>query len=424
MNLIELNFSYIRRRKLNSVLNTLLLALGIATIVVLLLFGAQFEESLTRDARGIDLVVGAKGSPMQLILSSVYHLDVPTGNIPLPEAKEIVAQRAVKKAIPLALGDSYRGYRIVGTTYDYPMHYGIAMSEGRLWKKALEVTAGARVAEEAGLKIGDEIVSSHGLSDGGTGHHEHALHIVGILQPSGTILDRLLLTGIPTVWEVHEKPANDEDHTEIDEEHDAGHDGEHTDHTPGDDIFALDDSEGKEVTALLLQYSSPLAAAMFPRFVNSETNLQAASPAFETARLYSLLGVGLDAVRAFGVILIAAAALSVFVALYNALNERRYDLAIMRTLGASRTKLFLHVLLEGILMTSSGAVLGLLLGHAATEVLGLFLRQAQQVELTGWIVLPAELWIAVLAFVVGIITALLPAIQAYRTDIARTLAQR
>ncbi len=424
MNLIKLNFSYIRRRKLNSVLNTLLLALGVATIVVLLLFGAQFEESLTRDAEGIDLVVGAKGSPMQLILSSIYHVDVPTGNIPLPEARKIVAQRAVKKAIPLALGDSYRGYRIVGTTHDYPMHYGISAGEGRLWEKALEVTVGARAAEEAGLKIGDEIVSSHGLNDGGAGHHDHALRIVGILQPSGTVVDRLLLTSIPTVWDVHEKTASDEDHAEIEEEHDDGHDGEHADHASEDDIFALDDSEGKEVTTLLIQYSSPIAAAMFPRFVNSETNLQAASPAFETARLYSLLGVGLDAVRAFGVILIAAAALSVFVALYNALNDRRYDLAVMRTMGASRTKLLLHVLLEGVLMTLSGAVLGLLLGHAATEMLGLFLREAQQVELTGWIVLPEELWIAVLALAVGVITALLPAIQAYRTDIARTLAQR
>lgn len=426
MNLTKLTLSYIRRRKLNTLLNTLLLALGIATIVVLLLFGQQFESSMTRNARGIDAVVGAKGSPMQLILSGIYHLDVPTGNIPMTEAKAIAQHRAVKQAIPLALGDSYLGYRIVGTEHSYVEHYEAGIAEGGLWQQELEVTVGAAVAREQKLAVGDEIVSSHGLGSRGDDHGDHPLRITGILAPSGTVLDRLILTSIETVWHVHGQYAGEaEAHTEA-----ASHD-DHADDGAG----ALNGQrnaspwwerapDDSDITALLIAYSSPMAAAMFPRFINTQTPLQAASPAFETARLFSLLGVGVDAVRAFGLILIVAAALGLFIALYNALKERRYDLAIMRTLGASRAKLLWHVLLEGLVLAFLGTALGIALGHTATSLLGSWLRQAQQLDLTGWSWAPGEGWILLLAVAIGVIAAIIPAIQAYRTDIARILAER
>ncbi len=124
MNLLTLSLSYLRARALNTTLNVLLLALGVATITLLLLTMHQLEERMGRDARGIDLVAGAKGSPMQVILSAIYHLDVPTGNIPLAQARELAKHRMVKKTIPLALGDNYKGFRIVGTNHDYVAHYG------------------------------------------------------------------------------------------------------------------------------------------------------------------------------------------------------------------------------------------------------------------------------------------------------------
>ncbi len=124
MNLLRISFAYLRARPLATGLNLLLLALGIATITVLLLATSQLEERMGRDARGIDLVAGAKGSPMQLVLAAVFHIDAPAGNIPLADALALAKNRMVKKAIPLALGDSYRGYRIAGTNHDYPGHYG------------------------------------------------------------------------------------------------------------------------------------------------------------------------------------------------------------------------------------------------------------------------------------------------------------
>ncbi|MEO1477603.1 MAG: ABC transporter permease, partial [Bacteroidota bacterium] len=173
MNLFKLSASYLRQRTFSSVLNVLILALGIATIVVLLLVSDRVEQNLTRNAQGIDLVVGAKGSPLQLILSAVYHIDSPTGNIPVAEAESLMEDPVVAEAMPLALGDSYRGYRIVGTTHGYAAHYGGEVDRGALWSGTLKATVGAAVALEAGLDVGDTFFSAHGLSEGGHAHEEY-----------------------------------------------------------------------------------------------------------------------------------------------------------------------------------------------------------------------------------------------------------
>ena len=457
MNLFKLSFSYLRHRPLGSFLNVLILALGIATIIVLLVVSDRVEQNLTRNAKGIDLVVGAKGSPLQLILSSIYHIDAPTGNISVEDAEVVMANRAVAQAIPLALGDSYRSFRVVGTTPDYPAHYEGGVARGRLWSGTLEATVGAVAAREAGLDVGDSFYSSHGIGVPGETHEEHGIEVVGVFEETGTVLDRLLLTSIETVWDVHGVHGDDHDdeehaHDEGDEDHahhneDEGH-GHHDDEDE-DEAHDHDEDHGgdagsdkerrarapgppgqsagppeREYTAVLIRYASPLAAVSFPRYVNTQTDLQAAAPAFETARLFNLLGVGFDALRLFGLILIVVAVLSVFVALLNALKERRYDLAMMRTLGASRRKLMAHVLLEGLLLAGMGVVLGLVLGHAAAAGLGAAVEGAQGMALGGFAVVPGEIVVVALALAAGVVAALLPAYQAYRTDIARVLAER
>jgi putative ABC transport system permease protein len=402
MNLATVSLGYLRARPLNTGLNILLLALGVATIALLLLATQQIEERLQRDARGIDLVIGAKGSPMQIILSSIYHLDVPTGNISYKQAREIAQHRAVKSVIPLALGDSYRGLRIVGTNHDYLAHYGARLAAGRLWEKPLQVVLGAEAAARTGHAIGAQFAGAHGLGDGGEAHDEHKYQVVGVLAPSGSVLDRLVLTSVESVWAMH-----------------AGH----HDITDITDIASRMSDDEKEYTALLVQYASPLAAAILPRYVNNNSDMQAASPAYETARLFSIIGVGVDVLRGFALVLILSAALSVFIALYNALSERRYDLAIMRTLGASPATLMMLMLFEGLLLAALGGALGIVLGHALAEVLGWMLREAQQIEITGWAWVDAEWGLIALALGVGVAAALLPAWRAYRTDIAGTLAR-
>ena len=401
MNLARISLSYLRARPLATALNLLLLALGIATITLLLLVTGQLEERMGRDARGIDLVAGAKGSPMQLVLSAVFHIDAPAGNIPLADALALAKNRAVKKAIPLALGDSFRGYRIVGTNHDYPAHYGATISQGRLWNLPLEAVLGAEVAASTRLSAGASFAGAHGIEGGGDMHESAPYRVVGVLAPSGTVLDRLVLTSVESVWAVHRH-------------------GE-----PGEDpakLVADMDEEEKELTALLIQYATPLAAAMLPRQVNATATLQAASPAYESARLFSMIGVGVDVMRAFGLVLVLAAGLSVFIALLNALEERRYDLAVMRMLGAGRGRLMGLMLIEGTTLSLAGGVAGIALGHVLTEILGRALGQAKQAAVTGWAWDAREGWLLGLALLVGLAAALLPAWRAYRSDVAPVLA--
>ncbi len=409
MNLFVLSLAYIRARALNAALNVLLLGLGVGTIVVLLLFSRQFEQRLGRDAQGIDLVVGAKGSPLQLILSSVYHLDIPTGNIPLQEAEKLKANPLIKATVPLALGDSYEGFRIVGTNHDYVSLYEGRTTDGRLWNKSFEAVLGSEVAAHARLKIGDRLIGSHGIVEAGEKHEHSPYTVVGLLAQSGSVLDRLVLTSVESVWEVHGQGPHEDD------EHEKSKNGE---------PVKEQHLQPQEVTAVLVQYRSPMAAAVLPRQINSQTALQAASPAFESARLLNIVGVGIDAVQAFALVLILCAGLSVFIALYNALRERSYDLAVMRSLGASRVKLLSAVLIEGLILTMLGVLLGLLLGHLLTEALGAWLQSSQRVHITGWAFVPGELTLILLALAIGLLSALFPAVMAYRTDIARVLAQR
>lgn len=405
MNLATLSVSYLRARPLHTVLSVTLLALGVATIVAALLSVAQLESRMGRDVRGIDLVVGAKGSPMQLILSGIYQLDAPTGNIPLSAARALEKNPLIRKAMPLAMGDSWRGFRIIGCGREYPEHYGGELRAGRYFEKSMEAVLGAEAAARSGVGVGGTFAGVHGLAGEGEEHAKTPYTVVGVLAPTGSVIDRLVLTPIQSVWDVHRHEEG---------EHHGGHEkGEPTNNDPGE----------KEVTVLLVQYASPLAAATLPRAINSKSELQAASPAFETARLFRIAGAGLEALHAFAVILIVAAGLSVFVALYSALEERRYDLAVMRMLGASRARLFGLLLAEGLALAALGTLAGLALGHLFTSALGVWLEAAKQPAVSGAFFLRDELLLAVAALGVGLLAALIPAWRAYRTDVSRTLSQ-
>lgn len=385
MNLATLSASYVRARPLQTALSLLLLALGVATVVLLILVIGQLEERMQRDARGIDLVVGAKGSPMQIILAGIYHADAPTGNIPLSFVDSLSKNKLVKRAMPLALGDSWRAYRIVGARKDYLDHYGAEFAAGRMFADEMEVVLGAEVAARTRTGVGATFIGAHGIGGGGDEHGDAPFKVVGVLARTNSVLDRLVLTSIESVWHVHH----------------------------GSD----------EVTVALVEYASPLAAATLPRGINAQSELQAASPAYETARLFRMIGVGVEALRGFGAILILAAALSVLIALYSALEERRYDLAVMRTLGASPRRLFGLLITEGLVLALAGALIGLALGHLLAGALGLWLEHEQYPGVTGLQYRVEELWVLAAALAVSLAAALPPAWRAYRTDVSQTLAK-
>jgi putative ABC transport system permease protein len=410
MNLILLVWSYLKARPLNTALNIILLSLGIGVITIILLFNKQLEQKITENSRGIDLVVGAKGSPLQLILCNIFHIDYPTGNINLVEAERIAKHRLVKKAIPLALGDSYSGFRIIGTSNDYAALYDAKLAEGSWYQNTMEVTLGSNAARVLQLSLNQEFESTHGLTQDGHAHDQQHFVVKGILAPTGSVLDNLILTSVESVWAVHESHGEEES-VKIDTS------ARKSTLVPS---VSLSDST-KEVTSLLIQYRSPMGAIQMPRWVNSQSQFQAASPAFETARLFSILGVGIDVLTGFAMVLIVISGLSIFIALYNSLKERKYDMAIMRSMGASRVKIFTSVLLEGSILTLLGALAGLGVGHGVLWLMGAMVEETQRAGISGSVFYSEEWTILVGSLLLGVFSALVPAVQAYRTDISKVL---
>lgn len=418
---------------LTSAVNVVLMGLGTASIVLVLLAGAQLSGTLSRDARGIDLVLGATGSPVQLVLAAVYHADVPPGNIPQPAAERWARDPRVHTAIPLSLGDSYRSFRIVGTTRGYPRLYGADLATGRFWERPMEAVVGAAAAKSAGLEVGARFAGAHGLAEGGHTHATRPYRVVGVLAATGTVIDRLILTSLESVWALHGAPAAAlpgaarEDHHDHDHDHDEGRDHTHGGHpdsaAPGPRRQEQQDPAEREITALLLRYATPMAAISLPREVNAQSQLQAAAPAFELARLLQLVGLGLEGLRAFAAVLILSAGFAVFVALYGALEARQYDFALLRCLGATRGQLLRSLCLEGLLLTALGALLGTLLGYAAMAALGQWLAHSRGLLLDPWVWPPQQSWLLLGLLAVGLLASALPAWRAYRSDVARILAQ-
>jgi putative ABC transport system permease protein len=400
MKTIAFAWRYLWSRSLSAALNLLLLSLGLASITFLMLVSHQIKKAFERDLAGIDVVVGAKGSPMQLILSGVFHLDVPTGNVPLAAIKALETHPQVAKVIPVSLGDSFRGFRIVGTTDEYIKHHDAKVAQGAMWTQPMQAVIGSQVARQTGLKVGDRFAGTHGLSGGGDVHEKTPYTVVGILAASGGVLDRLLVTATESVWKVHE------DDTALDAE----------------DQKILE--EEREVTMALIQYKTPLAAVSFPRFINTTTKMQAAAPALEITRLLSMVGIGTDVLRALAGVLLLTAGLSVFIALWSAVRERRADLALLRMLGAPPRRIAGLLLCEALWLALLATVLGLLAGQGLMALIA-WMLQLENSVLIGGLAWPVELWtVPVLAFVVALASSALPVWEAYRVSVFELLQSR
>ena len=461
MNLLQLSLSNLSLSPLSTAVNILLLSLGTGSIAILLIATHLLSAALIRDAADIDLVVGAKGSPLQLVLSGLYHADIPTGNIRLSEARTWMEHPMVESAIPLSLGDSHKGFRIVGTNEDYVDIYDGQLAEGKLPSNLLEIAIGSSVSKATGLSLGATFAGQHGLDGAGHAHDEDSYTVVGIFEASDTVLDRLLITTLESVWLVHgesrpnsetydttqtNRPREHEDvHADADAEASEAmledhHENEHVEHQHEheheheheDELISEYDgdrekqttahAEAQEITVLLVKYATPIAAITLPRKINDESALQAASPAYEITRLLQVIGIGIGWLQAFAAILVASAVLSIFAALYASLKARRNDLAVLRCLGATRSELFMLLLFEGVILTTAGIVFGLIAAHGGIELAAIALGDAQNFPFTGFVWAPTEFVLVGGLLAAGVLSSLIPSWQAYSTDVPRTLA--
>ena len=291
---------------------------------------------------------------MQLILANVYHIDAPTGNINQREAEKVLKHPYIDSGIPLAYGDNHEGYRIVGTEHSYVEHYGGTLADGALWQAPFEVTAGARVAEDLDLHIGDTFYSAHGLKDQTDIHTNKTFTVVGILEPSGSVLDQLLLTPMESIWYVHL-----------------------------DDGETLD-PETREITAMLLKSGIPRGAHHPQR--PSRNEHASGLPAIEVNRMTQQFGLGTAALRAIALFIMALSFASIFISVLDNVRTRRHELALMRTMGGTPSTLYRLLLIEGGLLCASGTVLGLCLSACRHGGFGPFrgwavsLRRLQRVH--------------------------------------------
>ena len=449
----------LKYRFLNSFLSIMLTAFGVSIALLISQFGNHIQNRINLDGQGIDVVVGAKGSPLQLILSSVYHIDIPTGNISYDQVKKIMKKPQIKESIPLALGDNWKGFRIVGTTTNYIKHYEIELNKGRYWDKNFEVVVGSSV----NLDINDEFIGVHGLIEDGSSHEDHKYNVVGILKPSGTVLDRLILTSLNSVLDIHglheinnffkknheydhdlEHHTEDHNHEHHKETYEIDHDHEHHkeenshEHHNGQQsnqdldhqkhtkdkkkINETNESNSPEITALLIKTKSPIANINLPRSINRESSLQAANPALEINRLTSMFGFGSKSFGILSLILILIASLNIFSGLASNLENRMGDLAVLRAVGYSKKRIFKIILLEGTVVVMIGLLVGILLSFLLFSILKQNLSPLNTIN-ASFILNIDFIIIIALVFFAGLIAAIFPAYRGSKISIANQLSR-
>jgi putative ABC transport system permease protein len=427
MSLFKIAWRSIQQRGLASALTGFSMALGVALVVAVLVIHHVVADSFRRNAGlGYDIIVGAKGGKLQLVLNTVYHLSSPVENIPYSLLKEFTEgefKPYVAKAIPYCLGDNYQGYRVVATNPDLlddEVSPGrkYAFAEGRNFKKdgPFEAVAGSVAAGKLGLKLGDTFQPAHGVIDDGQGVKHDAFTIVGILEPTGTPNDRVLFINMEGfyVLENHAKPVPGAEPANHHEEHHEEHDHDHFTPLP---------ENQRELTAILIRSSTPAAAIFLPNRINEGNQAQAVLPIREIRSLFDVIVEPIEwLLLGLTVLIVVVSGIGILVSIYNSMSDRRREIAVMRALGARRATVMSIVLLESILLSLGGGAFGWLLGRGLIAALSPTIAAQTGVAIGLAPLLPAELLLIPGLIVLAAAVGYLPAMTAYRTDVARALA--
>lgn len=405
--LYDLNLAWqnIRARPVQSAITMMVVSLAIALSVAVTLLNDGLRQGIIRasDAFGV-LVVGAKGSAQQLVLSTILLQGLPVGNIPQTIFTRLQNDPRVALAIPLALGDNVGGARLIGTNAAFfalrptpkePPAFQIA--SGRLFAKNFEAVLGSTAAQQLGLKMGDRFLPQHGVERGLESDEHHNPHtVVGILRPSHSPYDNAVFTNVESVIAIH--------------------------HAESKPKAALEDAPTPDqVTAILVKPQGFIEANQLWREFYIGTEAQAAFPGQELAGLFDLLNQGQQLLLTVGYLAAVMAALTLFLAIYSATAAREQLIAIMRGLGANRLTVFRMVLFETLLLAILGALIGRLLGYGTALLIAQQIAQRSAIPLPIRYLVQMEPWLWLLPLTLGIIAGLLPALQAYRVNVVEKL---
>ncbi|MBU2972578.1 ABC transporter permease [Pseudoalteromonas sp. C2R02] len=416
-------FTLAQKSLLNRKSTVLLTLLTIAVSVMLLLgverIRTQAKASFANTISGTDLIVGARTGSTNLLLYSVFRIGHATHNVSWQSYENIIKHRTVKWAIPFSLGDSHKGFPVLGTTSDYFEHYKfgkkqpLAFAQGHAFEKPFDIVLGAAIAKKLGYKLNDKIVVSHGAGNTSFHHHdEHPFTVVGILKPTGTPLDKTLHLPLIAIDKMHgssaQTPSHDHDH----------------DHDP--DLIG----EPKQITAFLLGLKSRIAVLTLQRSINTDANLTkneallAIIPGLTLRQLWEMLSMVEQVLLVISGFVVISGLLGMLTSLLTSLNQRRRELAILRSLGARPWQIGMLLVSESVLLTATGCIIGIGLLYAVQLATAAQLQELSGLQLSLTWLTQHEMLLIAGVLLSGFLVGLIPAWRAYKYSLSDGMSIR
>lgn len=395
-------------KKLRNFLTIFSILVSVMLIISVQNLTTQLKSNVIENAGAYDVLVGAPGSSIQLVLNTIFYYDAPIANINIDYYENLKKDSRVTSVVPIGMGDNYNGYKIIGTSNDF-FTDKYKIKNGELFKNNGEAVIGSTVAKVTGLKVGDKFSGMHGLTEeGGHEHGDFKYTVVGILEQTKTPSDTVIYTDIESLWTVHglEKTEHNEgeEHNES-EEHESMH----------------GDSSENLVTALLVKTTSLSNQVMVTNDLNKNNDVQAINPAATLRKLLVMLNAGEIVVTLVAYVSIFLSVIVLFTTMLSASIERRKDISILRALGANRKTVFKTILLETLIIAVIGAILGFIVSHIAIGILGNYTAVNYGINISGFSVQVGELFVLLGAIVLSIIAGMIPAVMVYKTDATKYL---
>ncbi|MCA1031221.1 ABC transporter permease [Bacillus timonensis] len=435
MNILTFTLRSLKGRKTNVIFTVLAIMIAVGLTLSVLMISSSVENGVKEQAGSYDLVVGAEGSPMQLVLNSLVYLDTPTGNIPYEIYENLMTDERVLRVVPLALGDSYRGFPIIGTNQDFflPFREGLPerfhLTEGKWFSATGEVVLGAEVAKAGSFSVGDTFHGNHGIGSSGESHEELEYKVVGILERTGQGDDKGIFTPIESVWDVHahdEVTGEDGEHAEDGEHSEEGEhaeDGEHSEegehaedgeHTKnGEHAEVNEHSEDLMVTALLVKPEQLGYAPMLKEELDDLHEVQAVYPVKIFRQLLETFHAGKSIAILLAAVSIGMAILFIVFAVLNSIGQRIRETNILRALGVTRKKIIATSLLETVITALIGTVLGILLSLIVYYLASAYSMQLLGVHLSSAGIDGSVFLYSLYLFLLAVIVSILPMFTMY-----------
>lgn len=395
---------------------TVLLTVATIAISVMLLVGVErirteAKNSFANTISNTDLIVGARSGQVNLLLYSVFRIGNATNNIDWKSYQEIIHQRAVKWAIPISLGDSHKGFRVMGTNQDYFRFYQygkkqpLKFKEGKPFNGLFDVVLGADVANKLNYHLGDKLVIAHGISDKSFTRHDNLpFTVVGILKPTGTPVDKTLHVSLEAISAIHV----------------GWESGAHLGNTPDAKVLEKQKFEPAEITAFMLGLKSKIQTFALQRYINeySKEPLSAILPGIALHELWGMMSVAEQALLAVSVFVVAAGLMGMLTSLLTSLQERRREMAILRAMGAQPKHIFILLISEAVVITSFGIIVGLMGLYLSLSILQPIIQQYYGIAIELTLPTLYELKLLGLVLCSGFVIGVIPAIQAYRHSLS------